>query len=101
MRHLVSSARKASGDEVQEEAKRLRRPTHRQTRQRSGPMTISRIGGRTTKQRRRSTRGSSRSEEHTSELQSRLHLVCRLLLEKKKKTKEKNVNKTKEQLHEQ
>src|SRR5690625_5531308 len=28
--------------------------------------------------------GSSRSEEHTSELQSRGHLVCRLLLEKKK-----------------
>src|SRR2546429_3678939 len=49
--------------------------------------------------RRRSARGISsiarspprntgygmRSEEHTSELQSRLHLVCRLLLEKKKK----------------
>src|SRR5687768_17705295 len=30
-----------------------------------------------------------RSEEHTSELQSRLHLVCRLLLEKKKKKKNK------------
>src|SRR2546422_7562309 len=29
-----------------------------------------------------------RSEEHTSELQSRLHLVCRLLLEKKKKNTE-------------
>src|SRR2546422_2974898 len=29
---------------------------------------------------------ATRSEEHTSELQSRLHLVCRLLLEKKKKT---------------
>src|SRR2546422_7033920 len=29
---------------------------------------------------------ASRSEEHTSELQSRLHLVCRLLLEKKKNT---------------
>src|SRR5256884_3375454 len=29
--------------------------------------------------------GRPRSEEHTSELQSRLHLVCRLLLEKKKK----------------
>src|SRR2546422_1619032 len=29
----------------------------------------------------------ARSEEHTSELQSRLHLVCRLLLEKKKKNK--------------
>src|SRR2546422_7922505 len=28
----------------------------------------------------------ARSEEHTSELQSRLHLVCRLLLEKKKQT---------------
>src|SRR2546429_3284088 len=31
-----------------------------------------------------STRLTTRSEEHTSELQSRLHLVCRLLLEKKK-----------------
>src|SRR2546422_1352220 len=30
-------------------------------------------------------RRHGRSEEHTSELQSRLHLVCRLLLEKKKK----------------
>src|SRR5712675_3470007 len=30
-------------------------------------------------------RRPQRSEEHTSELQSRLHLVCRLLLEKKKK----------------
>src|SRR3712207_7677069 len=30
--------------------------------------------------------GLSRSEEHTSELQSRQYLVCRLLLEKKKKT---------------
>src|SRR2546429_5812035 len=29
-------------------------------------------------------KGNPRSEEHTSELQSRLHLVCRLLLEKKK-----------------
>src|SRR5205809_2283672 len=32
-----------------------------------------------------------RSEEHTSELQSRLHLVCRLLLEKKKKNKEEHI----------
>src|SRR2546422_4634078 len=31
-------------------------------------------------------RQRARSEEHTSELQSRLHLVCRLLLEKKKKS---------------
>src|SRR2546429_6300362 len=33
----------------------------------------------------RGTATGMRSEEHTSELQSRLHLVCRLLLEKKKK----------------
>src|SRR5687768_17838926 len=33
---------------------------------------------------RKSRSSSRRSEEHTSELQSRLHLVCRLLLEKKK-----------------
>src|SRR5436305_10514978 len=33
---------------------------------------------------------SLRSEEHTSELQSRPHLVCRLLLEKKKKKKKTN-----------
>src|SRR2546422_4917122 len=32
----------------------------------------------------------TRSEEHTSELQSRLHLVCRLLLEKKKKKNNSN-----------
>src|SRR5438876_7680043 len=32
------------------------------------------------------TIGDARSEEHTSELQSPVHLVCRLLLEKKKKT---------------
>ena len=39
---------------------------------------------------------AARSEEHTSELQSRLHLVCRLLLEKKKtKEKEKETDKKK------
>src|SRR5690348_17800942 len=38
----------------------------------------------------RSPRGvARRSEEHTSELQSPVHLVCRLLLEKKKQTKKK------------
>src|SRR2546422_5344967 len=34
-------------------------------------------------------RAQRRSEEHTSELQSRLHLVCRLLLENKKKVTDK------------
>src|SRR3989449_2148058 len=33
-----------------------------------------------------------RSEEHTSELQSRLHLVCRLLLEKKKRKNTQEIN---------
>src|SRR5690348_17694885 len=37
-------------------------------------------------------RGAARSEEHTSELQSPVHLVCRLLLEKKKKKKKKKEN---------
>src|SRR5687768_18333507 len=36
---------------------------------------------------------NTRSEEHTSELQSRLHLVCRLLLEKKKNINNKEINK--------
>src|SRR2546422_6076766 len=36
----------------------------------------------------------ARSEEHTSELQSRLHLVCRLLLEKKKTTNNQNISLT-------
>ena len=36
--------------------------------------------------------GSARSEEHTSELQSPDHLVCRLLLEKKNKQKKKKKN---------
>src|SRR5207249_11443468 len=41
------------------------------------------VGGR----RRGRTRFRMRSEEHTSELQSRFDLVCRLLLEKKKRTR--------------
>src|SRR5215217_8742620 len=43
-----------------------------------GPSTCARPGSRVRDRRRR-------SEEHTSELQSRQYLVCRLLLEKKKK----------------
>src|SRR5689334_24000614 len=38
------------------------------------------------RRRRGSPKWCSRSEEHTSELQSQFHLVCRLLLEKKKMT---------------
>src|SRR2546422_6738869 len=42
------------------------------------------VTGKRVRAQARHRRGR-RSEEHTSELQSRLHLVCRLLLEKKKK----------------
>src|SRR3712207_7441753 len=46
-----------------------------------------------------SPRLSTRSEEHTSELQSRQYLVCRLLLEKKKKQKRRNHSRTKSKEH--
>src|SRR2546422_2598815 len=41
-----------------------------------------------------------RSEEHTSELQSRLHLVCRLLLEKKKKNTTRQLHVINKRTHE-
>src|SRR5690349_23795931 len=44
---------------------------------------------------------SSRSEEHTSELQSRRDLVCRLLLEKKKRTKSTSPHKRDDEGHKQ
>src|SRR2546422_6414073 len=50
----------------------------------SRPPTI-RLPGCGTGARYSTSCTGKRSEEHTSELQSRLHLVCRLLLEKKKK----------------
>src|SRR5437870_12827598 len=54
---------------------------------RGSPRVRHREPSRRQRRRRRGTR--VRSEEHTSELQSRGHLVCRLLLEKKKKKKKK------------
>src|SRR5690625_5524301 len=44
------------------------------------------------------TPSALRSEEHTSELQSRGHLVCRLLLEKKKNDTAKNANRDRKQI---
>src|SRR3712207_8428256 len=62
----------------------------------TSPLNVRRIGGVTMAENRISTRPSitrkphryqpDRSEEHTSELQSRQYLVCRLLLEKKNST---------------
>src|SRR5689334_24687486 len=48
---------------------------------------------------RSATASSPRSEEHTSELQSQFHLVCRLLLEKKKTTKTQNPSTTNSNLY--
>src|SRR2546429_4481779 len=66
-------------------------PEHRETcRRRRGRNAVRRIRERRRVDDRDSegavVRNLIRSEEHTSELQSRLHLVCRLLLEKKKPT---------------
>src|SRR6266699_1437694 len=59
---------------------------------RRGPGSIARqAAGRAGSAARR----ARRSEEHTSELQSRPHLVCRLLLEKKKKKRKKTKKKKK------
>src|SRR2546426_4817125 len=55
---------------------------------RSSERTMRRISSSTSPiLRRRTSAPSTRSEEHTSELQSPCNLVCRLLLEKKKKKK--------------
>src|SRR2546429_7889286 len=49
-----------------------------------GALELKRESGRQDETETVTDSASGRSEEHTSELQSRLHLVCRLLLEKKK-----------------
>src|SRR5437762_12755770 len=54
----------------------------------AGPVAASGAGGN-------APDAATRSEEHTSELQSPMYLVCRLLLEKKKKKKKKNKQKRK------
>src|SRR2546422_5955961 len=48
------------------------------------PGRLSGVSPKTSEDARIPRNAGTRSEEHTSELQSRLHLVCRLLLEKKK-----------------
>src|SRR2546422_8397310 len=58
------------------------RPRESQARGKLGPDAARRASAIPSASRSR----IARSEEHTSELQSRLHLVCRLLLEKKKKS---------------
>src|ERR1041385_9563042 len=51
------------------------------------PISVQQVRRRDSRPRCAWSWRQDRSEEHTSELQSRLHLVCRLLLEKNKKTR--------------
>src|SRR5207302_10274667 len=68
---------------------RARTSWHSSTDAGSPPTRFSRRSSRATRRRRESASARcARSEEHTSELQSRENLVCRLLLEKKKKLTE-------------
>src|SRR3712207_6889268 len=82
-RERRSKARQADGDR---RSKGSRSDPHRSSK---APKTdVMRAGGGTTSGRRvarAQINAPGRSEEHTSELQSRQYLVCRLLLEKKKK----------------
>src|SRR3712207_8571599 len=81
-----SSSRAAPGHSGGEMGRaRNSSPSRRETsaRTEASPKTI----GTHTSRMRGSPSTRTRSEEHTSELQSRQYLVCRLLLEKKKKNK--------------
>src|SRR3712207_8853425 len=64
---------------------RASRPTKSRRARSVSPPATHAGAGRTPPRRRAGGGSSGRSEEHTSELQSRQYLVCRLLLEKKKK----------------
>src|SRR5689334_23535141 len=55
--------------------------------QRSEPKPRRNSSGSSAVESNKNQKKTPRSEEHTSELQSQFHLVCRLLLEKKKKNK--------------
>src|SRR2546422_4376176 len=80
-----------SGEDVSDPVAHRPRAHHRYPAHAAANETRALIGAREPVSRcaaaaaRRRRPSRDRSEEHTSELQSRLHLVCRLLLEKKKK----------------
>src|SRR5260370_1740904 len=75
---------------------RIRRRAHRRRAAEAQEPELRRGRHRRRELRRRVAwpRRESRSEEHTSELQSHLNLVCRLLLEKKKKHKHSTYDRT-------
>src|SRR5687768_18003341 len=86
---LFRSVRQEGPPEVQRRDQRRLRPVHPR-RVQEGPVRAVQGQSQLLEGQAGPRRGDhpevQRSEEHTSELQSRLHLVCRLLLEKKKKS---------------
>src|SRR5262245_64788184 len=78
------------------------RPTHKAASssvRRSGPRRSCPPGGGAGGRTRTGAITQERSEEHTSELQSLRHLVCRLLLEKKKKPKREKASNKHRRIH--
>src|SRR3712207_7736847 len=67
-------------------------PRAKSNRSRTGKLTLCRIDHEVSRPSSRRLAGTKRSEEHTSELQSRQYLVCRLLLEKKKESPNDNID---------
>src|SRR2546429_4145885 len=72
---------------VRRRSRQPHREAHQRRLRRSWTVHKNQLGVRCLRRTQRWWSGPPRSEEHTSELQSRLHLVCRLLLEKKKKNR--------------
>src|SRR3989442_4827112 len=79
-REIQGALRKAALEVVERKAETVRVTVKNLEKYAGQPKVQSEVAGRAPEV------GVSRSEEHTSELQSRPHLVCRLLLEKKKNT---------------
>src|SRR2546429_6537783 len=82
-RSLVVEQKKRAVRETQVESERviLEKKQQIQVQEMGGRVALEKQNGELVQLR---AENQKRSEEHTSELQSRLHLVCRLLLEKKK-----------------
>src|SRR3712207_7817301 len=68
---------------VQQQEGRQRTEVHQRREQRDAVVALARVDAQGQRDERDQEGGVDRSEEHTSELQSRQYLVCRLLLEKK------------------
>src|SRR2546427_9476686 len=92
---LSASNRKTVGPATMTKASRMKASTRLNSLRRRTPLSRPETADSPARQ---TTMTMTRSEEHTSELQSQSNLVCRLLLEKKKKT---NNHKTNDRQHDE